>query len=63
MCVHFGIDSVENLVADRRNRFINRYGETIIYVNYCCADWFLCLGVFFCVSLISVCCIYSFILC
>jgi len=47
MCVHFGIDSVENLVADRRNRFINRYGETIIYVNYCCADWFLCLGVFF----------------
>jgi len=25
---HFGIDSVENLVANRRNRFINRYGET-----------------------------------
>ena len=25
---HFGIESVENLVANRRNRFINRYGET-----------------------------------
>jgi len=25
---HFGIESVENLIADRRNRFINRYGET-----------------------------------
>ena len=22
---HFGIESVENLIADRRNRFINRY--------------------------------------
>jgi len=31
---HFGIDSVENLVADRRNRFINRYGETDN--NYLC---------------------------
>ena len=45
---HFGIESVENLIADRRNRFINRYGETdnylfiiiIIYVK-CCADWFI----------------------
>ena len=27
ICAHFGIDSVENLVANRRNRFINRYGE------------------------------------
>ena len=35
---HFGIESVENLVANRRNRFINRYGETDnIYVK-CCAD-------------------------
>jgi len=25
---HFGIESVENLVANRRNRFIDRYGET-----------------------------------
>jgi len=29
----FGIESVENLIADRRNRFINRYGETD---NYLC---------------------------
>jgi len=29
----FGIDSVENLVANRRNRFIKRYGETD---NYLC---------------------------
>jgi len=44
---HFGIESVENLVANRRNRFINIYGEksTIIYVEYC-ADWFVCLSVF-----------------
>jgi len=28
---HFGIESVENLVANRRNRFINRYGETDNY--------------------------------
>ena len=30
---HFGIESVENLVANRRNRFTNRYGETD---NYLC---------------------------
>jgi len=24
---HFGIESVENLIANRRNRFINRYGD------------------------------------
>ena len=29
---HVGIESVENLVADRRNRFINRYGETDSYL-------------------------------
>ena len=28
---HFGIESVENLAANRRNRFINRYGETDNY--------------------------------
>ena len=28
---HFGIESAENLVANRRNRFINRYGETDNY--------------------------------
>jgi len=30
---HFGIESVENLIAHRRNRFINRYDETD---NYLC---------------------------
>jgi len=30
---HFGIESVENLVANRRHRFINRYGDTD---NYLC---------------------------
>jgi len=30
---HVGIESVENLVADRRNRFISRCGETD---NYLC---------------------------
>jgi len=33
ICVHFGIDSVENLIANRRNRFINRYGETDNYLD------------------------------
>jgi len=50
---HFGIESVENLIADRRNRFINRYGETenTIYVK-CCADWFnLSDCIFYCVCL------------
>ena len=43
---HFGIDSVENLVANRRNHFINRYGETDNYLYQCCADLFGYLGVF-----------------
>jgi len=30
---HFGIESVENLVANRRNRFSNRYGETGNYLH------------------------------
>jgi len=33
ICVFFGIHSVENSVANRRNRFIKRYGETD---NYLC---------------------------
>ena len=28
ICVYFATDSVENLAANRQNRFINRYGET-----------------------------------
>jgi len=30
---HFGIESVENLIAIRRNRFIKRYGETGNYLR------------------------------
>jgi len=52
---HIGTDSVENLVANRRNRFIKRYGETeyqtIIYAN-CCADRIGCLGVFLFIALV-----------
>ena len=63
ICVHFGIDSVENLVANRRNRFIKRYGETD---NYLCQmlRWSVSLVslYFYCICLISVCCIYSCIL-
>jgi len=33
ICVHFGIDSVENSIANWRNRFINRCDETD---NYLC---------------------------
>ena len=29
---HFGIESVENLVVNRRNCFINRYGKTDNYL-------------------------------
>jgi len=31
ICVNFGLDSVEHLAVNRRNRFINRYRE-----NYLC---------------------------
>ena len=30
---HFGIEYVENFAANRRNRFINRYGETDNYLR------------------------------
>jgi len=46
---HFGIESVENLVGNRRNRFIDKYGETdnnYYYLCQGCADWFVCLSVF-----------------
>ena len=49
---HFGIESVENLIADMAK-------QTIIYVKCCadCSDWFICRTVFFiyCVCLIYVC--------
>ena len=62
--VHFGIDYVENLVANRRpakSLFINRYGETgllsksnVVLIRF---------AEFFCVCLISICCIYSSVFC
>ena len=62
----FGIDYVENLAANCRNLFIKRYEQTDnnIYAK-CCADPFrLCGCIFYyCVRLISVCCIYSLIFC
>ena len=54
---HFGIESVEDLVANRRNRFINRYGKT---ENYLCQilHWLArlseCIFIYY-VCLISVC--------
>jgi len=43
---HFGRESVENWVANHRNRFLtDMVKQTIIYVSYC-ADRFVCLGVF-----------------
>ena len=44
---HFGIDSVENLIADRRNRFINRYGETQLFMSNVTLTGSICLIVFF----------------
>ena len=54
---HFGIESVENLIAIRRSRFIKRYGETD---NYLCQmfRWLVRLSVcifIYCICLISVC--------
>ena len=56
---HFGIESVENLIVDRRNRFINRYGETdnnLFVSNVALTGSFVWLYFFiYCVCLISVC--------
>jgi len=60
---HFGTESVENLVADRRNRFINiiiiilyyillLYGETDNYLCQMLRCWFVCLSVFLWIGLI-----------
>jgi len=55
---HFGIESVENLVANRRNRFINRYGETDNYYLCQMLRWLVrlseCIFFIYCVCLISV---------
>jgi len=46
ICVHFGMDSVENLDANRRNRFINRYAEAdamwnVVLIRFACFVVFL----------------------
>ena len=54
---HFFIESVENLVANRLNRFINRYGETDNYLCQmlrCLVRLSECIFIH-CVCLISVC--------
>ena len=62
---HFGVESVENLVANRRSRFINSYGDRD---NYLCQilRWLVRLSecIFIdCVWLISICYFFSFLLC
>ena len=61
---HFGIESVENLIADRRNRFINRYGETDnqLFVSNVTLTGSICLTVFFiyCVCLFPFAKFFSF---
>ena len=55
---HFGIESVENLIADREIVLSTDMAkQTIIIYVKCCADWFICLTLFFiyCVCLISAC--------
>ena len=62
ICAHFGTGSVENLVANQRNRFIVVI-QTIIFVKYSLIR-FVCLAVFFIVRFFNFCSlIYSFILC
>jgi len=48
ICVHFGIDSVKkNLVANRRNRSIERYGEKgQLFMPNVALIRFVCLAVF-----------------
>jgi len=63
---HFDIESVENLVANRRNRFINRYAETD---NYLCQmlRWLVPLSecIFYLLRLFNFCLLnfFSFLLC
>jgi len=55
---HFGIESVENLVANRRNRFINRCGEKDnlqCMSNVALIGSFVWVYFYFCVCLISIC--------
>jgi len=59
---HFGIESVENLIADREIVLSTDMAkQTIIYVK-CCADWFICLTLFFyLLRLFNFCLLNSFI--
>jgi len=63
---HFDIEFVENLVANRRNRFINRYAETD---NYLCQmlRWLVPLSecIFYLLRLFNFCLLnfFSFLLC
>ena len=64
ICAHFGTGSVENLVANRRNRFINRCGNTDDYFCQIFADPFRLFGCIFYCAFFNFCSlIYSFILC
>ena len=58
--VNFGIDSVENLVTNRRNRFVNRHGETGNYPRqmFC---WFVSSVWVYFLRLFNVCLLYLFI--
>ena len=60
---HFGIESVENLIADRRNRFINRYGETDNYYLCQMLRWLVYLSdsIFYLLRLFNFCLLNSFI--
>jgi len=64
---HFGTESVENLIADRRNRFINRYGETdnylsLIYLNYLSHLVHLSDCIFYLLSLFNFCLLNFFVI-
>jgi len=62
MCVHFGVDSLKKSVDNRRNRFINRYGETDKYYLCQMLRWSrsFCLAVFL-LRLFNFCSLYLFI--
>jgi len=40
MRVHYGVDYVENSIANRRNRFVNKYGEisvsNVVLIRFVC---------------------------
>ena len=61
---HFGIESVENLIANRRNRFIDRYGETDNYLRQM-LRWLVRLSecIFYLLRLFNFCLLIFFHLC